>query len=1181
MIMPRFENLRYSPSETRRILREHLSRNLPPSQWRGVQSRNPSSLSDESVLKLLLNLSIDFGNDPEKARTTYEDLRRQHTSAPAFDELVSLGWIRLTWGRLFTYMNSLNRLSRIDGDLRATLSPVLEQCFQCRFVVEPDAKQDATLQSIVGTLQNSPDEVRIIECMSPEWVAARLWERLVKYSQPKTRLRNWVDLCNLLPWFTFTPSNVWDGTTIQVFQSAAFDVLRSDASLIGWDQLRMRLVARIALDSNCKQSEIDASIPAIPATFVDRYLWLDRVEFEYNRDDYDACEDLWKVVNILLRDVQDTDQSVAPHPVSQTLFDLSADRPELLEFIALKIHQEPILLADMLLTPRFSALACMLIADWPLSRGGSESIAHDDHAARLAAFTDAVAVLDHFLAAASVDPNEVAALLSWMHAQASKQTYFPQAHQFDVQLLSIIRAELTRLPMDILLKIADSCITSPPITGLGYSNFAAALDVVAYGSLSEKIAPEPFIDAYIRSIRDGAYSLSANGINASSALALMKLAVRVPERRRDILFPLDIRALLAKGQEPGANKFVINDQIARSLRAHIRIVCRAISAWEDTPPADFVEALVDTVRTGAFSHPEKGRVGAFSAKYENNPLGIREGQHIARDLGKALTALAEKEQERLLQAILETDEPLMLAQLLAIAPPSTRARIQTRINALTPAYAGDVLSLTEIQARIEGLLSAGALDAAANFINVERDMQTLGKVPGRELFRLTMKLRLWFLREDFGKIAQTELPSEIEQSELIKAQETLDFYKALSELSKPNGNLNTAETIFRQLHQHHSDIVAYAVNLLAVQVSILLSGNLFGQLHGMDVARARQALADADKDMSKWRGVRDEDIAIHTCNKALLLLAIGQPEQAYEALQEIGNSELQDRVVAYSAVALSRMGSSTDALEALERRIQLFGDTAILQAARAQIKNSVPFDARAFPTSVEDTVTRIKTALYDFQNMDPPSQAVILHLQPSALDNLIINQVRAAVASVVALVPMMKTVKLDSCENDITALVQQLLVAHVEFLKWSVRDQSRGGFTENGNSGERDLVLTKDSYELGVIEAVECKQPLTQQQTRNNLTYHFKKLLGYSTCSLFFHITYSYVKQPDTVLDFLRKIAQSEVPNGFTFQDLEEIPFTDSRPTGFIATYNSSRGKVKVVFLVLDMEQRAQRTARK
>jgi len=91
---------------------------------------------------------------------------------------------------------------------------------------------------------------------------------------------------------------------------------------------------------------------------------------------------------------------------------------------------------------------------------------------------------------------------------------------------------------------------------------------------------------------------------------------------------------------------------------------------------------------------------------------------------------------------LETDEPMMLAQLVEVAPHETHSRIRARIAELTPEEAGDVHSLPEIQARIDRLLAAGALDAAAKFVEVENSLRTLGKVPGRvELTRSDGRFR--------------------------------------------------------------------------------------------------------------------------------------------------------------------------------------------------------------------------------------------------------------------------------------------------------------------------------------------------------------------------------------------------------------------------------------------------------
>jgi hypothetical protein len=55
-----------------------------------------------------------------------------------------------------------------------------------------------------------------------------------------------------------------------------------------------------------------------------------------------------------------------------------------------------------------------------------------------------------------------------------------------------------------------------------------------------------------------------------------------------------------------------------------------------------------------------------------------------------------------------------------------------------------------------------------------------------------------------------------------------------------------------------------------------------------------------------------------------------------------------------------------------------------------------------------------------------------------------------------------------------------LLAARVQFPGWSVGDQSKGGFSAQGNAGERDLLITWGSSVLALIEAGICDRPLTQ-----------------------------------------------------------------------------------------------------
>jgi hypothetical protein len=81
---------------------------------------------------------------------------------------------------------------------------------------------------------------------------------------------------------------------------------------------------------------------------------------------------------------------------------------------------------------------------------------------------------------------------------------------------------------------------------------------------------------------------------------------------------------------------------------------------------------------------------------------------------------------------------------------------------------------------------------------------------------------------------------------------------------------------------------------------------------------------------------------------------------------------------------------------------------------------------------------------------------------------------------------------------DLTALLQTVLAARLEFFEWSVADQSRGGFTAKGNPGERDLVLRKGNNLLSVLESVVCRRPASQEWTNADVASHFQRLFAYS-----------------------------------------------------------------------------------
>lgn len=251
-------------------------------------------------------------------------------------------------------------------------------------------------------------------------------------------------------------------------------------------------------------------------------------------------------------------------------------------------------------------------------------------------------------------------------------------------MLAALRGELLGQSSDILRRMLAALTDASKPLAVGTSRFSAALDILDIGSLGDAIDPVPIVSAYIRSLETSDYMLAVSQISDSNAVSLVKLAMTsAPEPRRRFFAPVDVMARLAEASAPDANPFTIADEICRSLRVHIRTLGRAIAGMVE-PPDELVDALVDTVRAGALSHVEKGRVGALSVRYETEPFRGQPDRSIAADLGGALRALSGDRRERLLTAILETDEPVVLAQLLTFAPRELRPRIVQRVHCALP-----------------------------------------------------------------------------------------------------------------------------------------------------------------------------------------------------------------------------------------------------------------------------------------------------------------------------------------------------------------------------------------------------------------------------------------------------------------------------------------------------------------
>ena len=238
----------------------------------------------------------------------------------------------------------------------------------------------------------------------------------------------------------------------------------------------------------------------------------------------------------------------------------------------------------------------------------------------------------------------------------------------------------------------------------------------------------------------------------------------------------------------------------------------------------------------------------------------------------------------MLAAILETDEPMVLAQLLSLATPGMRAGIEGRLVTLAPADAGEIRSLTDMQARIDELLNAGATEAAALYIDAEAKLTTAGRPRGREATQFRNRLRLAYMKQDWEAIAAATPPPLNDQMEQKEARETLRQFQGLAAITGPRADPAQAKAVFENLHRKRPSL-GFANNWFAAAISDLLRNDIFALLGGDQARAGTKAIDDLERMVASLPGETRDDV-LHA-NKALLLLALGEPAQALGSLSAV------------------------------------------------------------------------------------------------------------------------------------------------------------------------------------------------------------------------------------------------------------------------------------------------------
>jgi hypothetical protein len=312
----------------------------------------------------------------------------------------------------------------------------------------------------------------------------------------------------------------------------------------------------------------------------------------------------------------------------------------------------------------------------------NNNLRRDDDNAKIAAFDDAAAVMRFLLDEKSAPATETASLLKTLYLgeKATSDTTSEDSNAMRRHLLEELRQSRAENVEEILTMFFASLGSGGP----GTSGFAAALSLIEASHLSTVVDPTPLITAYCEALARDDYSLSAHQISIPQAVALLDLAMRTESDLQKRFFdPLEVSKRLDARFAPDANTVMIAQAVARSVRVHVRVLCRAVAGQHRQPPDSLIDALVSSIRIGSLARLEKGQVDAFSAQYEIAFMQNQFDRAISADLGDAVNSLLGEQRTELLEAILQIEEPLVLARLLTSVPSDSRGKIESRLLELT------------------------------------------------------------------------------------------------------------------------------------------------------------------------------------------------------------------------------------------------------------------------------------------------------------------------------------------------------------------------------------------------------------------------------------------------------------------------------------------------------------------
>uniref|UniRef100_E1TJ78 Uncharacterized protein n=1 Tax=Burkholderia sp. (strain CCGE1003) TaxID=640512 RepID=E1TJ78_BURSG len=664
--MSRFHTLAYDPGQTRNVLRSRFRRNLPSRVFMSAPRQNPPEYKDEDVLAALLVADMQHNDELETFRRHYEEVRlNDDVGLPTFEDAISRGWFRIVWGRVRSSRLLLDFLRHRQPPYDSTLIGLLMWRYKAHVHVSKTSL-GAEHEALVEFL-TSEEGTRGIDTLSPQWIAARLWDR-----DPTVDIKIWARRWGFLGSPIFSASKAWDGVadSAQRFYEAAISAL-SDAGLVTWDEFNTAGEA-VFLETGSMSWTTIRTADVSSNHLLGKYLRLQRHSRGYFRD-IDDDEDLLALVDLLCVDGVEQFPAREPHVNILAVVKLAQRHPSVLMQLTLHVRRHPELLAELLLLPETTLLACYLVATWDeFGSGEREAMQELDRATRAIAFDDCMAVLAHVSRGgevSAVELSELLTLLVGMSLRSNEEARYAENLSLQICALTPEQQE------DVLRQLAGRAGQS-----VDDSDFVALLSLLSTVRIdvARQVAGD-VARVYLRYMQNEDGFFEPTHITRAHAHVLWELVLGLPEEIVSrTLNPIDVKDLLTNLEGDEKERRIIH--LCRAMRAHMRLLARGISSYQGTAPRELIEALARAIRSGAQRHDEKGRLPAFSRFYDVTfSLGGKHDKPITADLSEAIRSVHIPEsRQRLVDELLNIDEPGVLAHLLVNLPEEYKHSVKRR-----------------------------------------------------------------------------------------------------------------------------------------------------------------------------------------------------------------------------------------------------------------------------------------------------------------------------------------------------------------------------------------------------------------------------------------------------------------------------------------------------------------------